>query len=88
VRIFRWQYLGKVLVNVFSHLGPLTVLLFGGYLVIVGQTTLGVIVAFVSGFERLAEPARELAGFYQVMAVTRVQFRTIDEWITTYLDGS
>ena len=88
VRIFRWQYLGKVLVNVFSHLGPLTVLLFGGYLVIVGQTTLGVIVAFVSGFERLAEPARELSGFYQVMAMTRVQFQTIGEWIGTYFNGS
>jgi ABC-type multidrug transport system fused ATPase/permease subunit len=88
VRIFRWQYFGKVLVNVFSHLGPLTVLLFGGYLVIIGQTNLGVIVAFVSGFERLAEPARELSGFYQVMAMTRVQFHTIGEWVDTYSNGS
>jgi ABC-type bacteriocin/lantibiotic exporter with double-glycine peptidase domain len=81
VRLFRWQYVGKVLVNVFSHLGPLTVLMFGGYLVIVGQTSLGIIVAFVSGFERLAEPARELFGFYQLVSMTRVEYHTIGEWI-------
>jgi ABC-type bacteriocin/lantibiotic exporter with double-glycine peptidase domain len=81
VRLFRWQYAGKVLVNVFSHLGPLTVLMFGGYLVIVGQTTLGVVVAFVSGFERLAEPARELFAFYQLVSMTRVEYRTINDWV-------
>ena len=81
VRIFWWQYLGKVVVNVFAHLGPLTVLMYGGYMVITGRTSLGVVVAFVSGFERLAEPARELAGFYQLAATTRVQYRTIGEWV-------
>jgi ABC-type multidrug transport system fused ATPase/permease subunit len=81
VRIFWWQYLGKALVNVFAHLGPLTVLMVGGYMVIRGQTSLGIVVAFVSGFERLAEPARELAAFYQLAATTRVQFETIGEWM-------
>jgi ABC-type multidrug transport system fused ATPase/permease subunit len=81
VRLFRWQYAGKVLVNVFSHLGPLTVLMFGGYLVVVGQTSLGIVVAFVSGFERLAEPARELFGFYQLVSMTRVEYHTIGEWV-------
>jgi ABC-type bacteriocin/lantibiotic exporter with double-glycine peptidase domain len=81
VRIFWWQYFGKVLVNVFAHLGPLTVLMVGGWMVISGQTSLGVVVAFVSGFERLAEPARELAAFYQLAATTRVQFETIGDWM-------
>jgi ABC-type multidrug transport system fused ATPase/permease subunit len=84
VRLFRWQYAGKVLVNVFSHLGPLTVLMFGGYLVIVGQTSLGVVVAFVSGFERLAEPARELFAFYQLVSMTRVEYSTITEWVDAH----
>jgi ABC-type bacteriocin/lantibiotic exporter with double-glycine peptidase domain len=84
VRLFRWQYAGKVLVNLFSHLGPLTVLMFGGYLVIEGRTTLGIVVAFVSGFERLAEPARELSAFYQLVSMTRVEFRTIGEWVDAH----
>jgi ABC-type multidrug transport system fused ATPase/permease subunit len=87
VRLFRWQYAGKVLVNVFSHLGPLTVLMFGGYLVIAGQTSLGVVVAFVSGFERLAEPARELFAFYQLVSMTRVEYRTLHEWVERQVDS-
>jgi ABC-type multidrug transport system fused ATPase/permease subunit len=81
VRLFRWQYAGKVLVNIFSHLGPLTVLMFGGYLVMAGRSTFGVIVSFVTGFERLAEPARELSGFYQLVSMTRVEYHTISDWV-------
>jgi ABC-type multidrug transport system fused ATPase/permease subunit len=81
IGIFRFQYLGKVVVNLFAHLGPLTVLMVGGYLAIHGLTSLGIVVAFVSGFERMSDPARELAAFYQLAATTSVQYHSIIDWM-------
>ena len=53
------------------------VLLFGGWMVIEGRTELGVVVAFISGFEKIMDPARELLNFYRRMAQMRVQYRLI-----------
>ena len=52
-------------------------LLFGGWMVIEGRTELGVVVAFISGFEKIMGPARELLNFYRRMAQMRVQYRLI-----------
>ena len=54
-------------------------LVLGGWLVIHGQTELGVVVAFISGFEKIMDPARELLNFYRRMAQMRVQYRLIVE---------
>ena len=48
----------KALLNAVNAMGPLMVLVVGGYLVIQGQTTIGTVVAFVSGFDRSRTVAR------------------------------
>jgi ABC-type bacteriocin/lantibiotic exporter with double-glycine peptidase domain len=64
----------KGLNNLISHMGPLSVLMIGGWLVIQGQTEIGTIVAFISGYERMTSPARDLLNFYRRLAMMRVQY--------------
>jgi ABC-type bacteriocin/lantibiotic exporter with double-glycine peptidase domain len=53
------------------------VLLLGGWLALQGRTDLGTIVAFVSGFERIASPWRELVGFYRRASDARIRYRLV-----------
>lgn len=70
----------KALLNAVNAMGPLMVLVVGGYLVIKGQTTIGTVVAFVSGFERLSGPLRDLLNFYREYEQAKVQHRMIVQW--------
>lgn len=81
MRIYVLKFVMKGIVNFLNGLSPLTVLLVGGYLTIQGETTLGVVVAFMSGFERLADPLRELLSFFRTAAQANVQHRMIARWI-------
>lgn len=67
----------KFINNFFGHLGPLGVLMVGGWLVLEGRTEIGTVVAFLSGFERMTDPARELLGFYRRLSLMRVQYRLV-----------
>lgn len=71
----------KTLLNVANSFGSLAVLAVGGYLVIKGQTTIGTVVAFISGFQRLSDPMGDLLDFYRNYSQTTVQYRMIVEWI-------
>ncbi|WP_227272129.1 ABC transporter transmembrane domain-containing protein [Roseobacter weihaiensis] len=81
IRYFLLKFAMKAVLNLLNALGPMTVLLFGGYLVMQGEVQIGVIVAFISGFERISSPLRELIGFYRVAAQANVQHRLIAEWM-------
>jgi ABC-type bacteriocin/lantibiotic exporter with double-glycine peptidase domain len=72
---YRWKFASKLLNNFMNHLAPLV----GGYLVINGGTTIGTVVAFISGFERMADPSRQLLAYYRLAAETQVQYRLIAE---------
>ena len=60
--------------NVLIALGPFGVIVYGGYLVINGETQIGVILAFVSGLERLGGPIRTLIGLYSEVAFARMRY--------------
>ncbi len=80
IRTFVLKFGLKALVNLLNGLAPLSVLLIGGYLVIQGETTIGVVVAFLSGFDRLAAPLRELIAYYRVASHANVQHAMIARW--------
>jgi len=82
LRIYLLKYLLKFINNFLGQLGPLSILLLGGYLVIEGQTAVGTIVAFLSGYERMVDPARELLAFYRRFSRMRVQYRLVAEAVT------
>jgi ABC-type bacteriocin/lantibiotic exporter with double-glycine peptidase domain len=77
LQYYALKFLIKFLNNLMNHLAPLSVLMVGGYLVTTGATTVGTVVAFISGFQRLADPSRELLAYYRLAAETRVQYRLI-----------
>lgn len=71
------KYFLKFFNNLLGHLGPLSVLLVGGWLVIRGQTEVGTIVAFISGFERISDPWRQLVTFYRSVSNARVMYKLV-----------
>lgn len=76
-----FKFLIKTIINVLNALAPLSVLVFGGYMYIQGDTSLGVIVAFASGFERMADPTRTLVSYYRVASLKNEQHDKIAEWM-------
>lgn len=79
IRIFLLKFLLKGINNLLAALGPLGILLVGGWLVIQGDTGLGVVVAFLSGFERLTSPVRELLNFYRRVSQVIVQYELVGQ---------
>jgi ABC-type multidrug transport system fused ATPase/permease subunit len=81
IRIYLLKFASKSLVNFFNGLAPVAALIVGGYLVIMGQTSIGVVVAFISGFDRLADPLRQLIAFYRLATQSRVRHDAIASWM-------
>jgi ABC-type bacteriocin/lantibiotic exporter with double-glycine peptidase domain len=81
IRFYFLKYGLKTLLNVANAMGPLVVLVVGGYLVIEGHTTIGTLVAFVSGFDRISGPMHDLFNFYRAYEQAKVQHQMIVKWI-------
>ncbi|MEQ8604507.1 MAG: ABC transporter ATP-binding protein [Marivibrio sp.] len=81
--IFLYKFGFKAFNNLMGELGRLSVLFVGGWFVIQGETEVGVLVAFLSGLEKVADPARELLNFYRQLSQSRVQYdilrRAVDD---------
>lgn len=81
ISFFVWKFLLKGVMNLMNALAPLAILIVGGWLAIRGETSVGVIVSFVSGFSRLADPIRSLIGFYREASQANVYHRLIGGWM-------
>lgn len=77
-----WKMLLKASLNLLNAAAPIAVLVVGGAMVIAGESTVGVIIAFVGGFNRLAEPVRQLIAFYREAAEAGVRHDMVAEWMT------
>lgn len=62
---YRIKYGLTFLGNLLDALGPLAVLAFGGWLVMQGQTSVGVLLVFITGFQKVGDPLDQLMGFYR-----------------------
>lgn len=67
----------KSLNQLVASLGLLSILLVGGWLAIQGRTEIGIIVAFMSGYERMTNPVRDLLNFYRRLSMMRVQYKLV-----------
>jgi len=74
-----YRYGVKVTNNLFVGLGPVIVLLLGGYLMMQGKTELGSIVAFLSAQEKLYDPWKELIEFYQVYQDASIRYKKVTQ---------
>ena len=69
----------KSLNSFVNYLGLLCILLVGGWEAIQGRTEIGVIVSFMSGYERMTGPARDLLSFYRRLSMMHVQYALVSE---------
>lgn len=67
----------KTLNNVLIALGPFGVIAVGGWMAIEGRVELGVILAFVSGLEKLGSPIRNLIASYSQITEANMRYRML-----------
>ncbi len=70
----------KVINNFFLGLGPFLLFLIGGYLTIRGRFDLGAMIAFLSAYEKLYDPWKEMMDFYQLYQDASVSYRRLMEY--------
>ncbi len=76
-RLFFVKYGIKFANNLFQSFGPFILFLVGGYLAIHGQFTLGALVAFLSAYEKVYDPWKEMLEYYQSLQDAQVRYRQI-----------
>jgi ABC-type bacteriocin/lantibiotic exporter with double-glycine peptidase domain len=79
--IYRKKYLLTFLGNFLDSLGPLVVLVVGGYLVMRGEANVSALVVFISGFQKISSPWDQLINFYRSVSNARVTYRLVAEAI-------
>lgn len=76
-KLFVVKYGMKFANNMFQSFGPFILFLVGGYLAIHGQFTLGALVAFLSAYEKIYDPWKEMMEYYQEYQDASVRYRQI-----------
>lgn len=76
-RLFFVKYGIKFANNLFQSIGPFILFLVGGYLAINGQFTLGALVAFLSAYEKVYDPWKEMLEYYQALQDAQVRYKQI-----------
>jgi ABC-type multidrug transport system fused ATPase/permease subunit len=77
LHVFRLKFGLKFLVSVLQSSGVFALLFAGGIMVLNGKTEIGIVVAFISGLDRVLDPWRELIAFVRSTSSARVQFDLI-----------
>ncbi len=75
-----FKFLIKFANNFFQSLGPFILFIIGGYLTIQGRFDLGALVAFLSAYEKLYDPWKELMDYYQDYQDSKVRYHQIMDY--------
>ena len=78
-RIYRRKFFIKFINNFIAQLTPFFFYSVGGYLVIVGEMSLGALVAVLAAYKDLAGPWKELLRYYQRKEDVRVKYQQVIE---------
>ena len=76
-KLFIVKYGIKFANNLFQSLGPFILFLVGGYMAINGEFTLGALVAFLSAYEKVYDPWKELIEYYQSYQDAKIRYSQI-----------
>ncbi|MFV0422425.1 ABC transporter ATP-binding protein/permease [Oleidesulfovibrio sp.] len=80
VRLNALKFGIKFVNNFFQSLGPFILFLVGGYLAINGRFDLGALVAFLSAYEKVYDPWKELMEFYQLWQDSKVRYKQVMDY--------
>jgi ABC-type multidrug transport system fused ATPase/permease subunit len=78
LRVFKLKFGLKFLVGALQSTGVFILLFAGGVMVLNGKTEIGIVVAFISGLDRVLDPWRELIAFVRSTSSAKVQFDLIE----------
>ena len=73
--VFKLKFGLKFVISALQSVAVFVLLFFGGIMVINGKTEIGIVVAFISGLDRVLEPWREMIAFVRSTSAARIQFR-------------
>ena len=77
--VYRKKFFIKFLNNFLAQVTPFFFFSIGGYLVIVGELSLGALVAILAAYKDLSPPWKELLNFYQRMEDARIKYTQLIE---------
>jgi ABC-type multidrug transport system fused ATPase/permease subunit len=76
--VFKLKFALKFLISALQSTAVFVLLFAGGIMVLNGKTEIGIVVAFISGLDRILEPWREMIAFLRSTSAARVQFDLIE----------
>jgi ABC-type bacteriocin/lantibiotic exporter with double-glycine peptidase domain len=76
-RIFRLKLSAKLALGAISAVGKVGVLFLGGWLVLDGRSDVGIVVASLSGLQRIEGPWRDLVTFFRTASTVRIQYEML-----------
>jgi ABC-type multidrug transport system fused ATPase/permease subunit len=82
---FKLKFGLKFLISALQSMAVFVLLFVGGIMVLNGKTEIGIVVAFISGLDRVLEPWREMIAFVRSTSSARVQFDLIEGTLGTKL---
>ncbi|MCU0988399.1 MAG: ABC transporter ATP-binding protein/permease, partial [Xanthomonadales bacterium] len=74
------RYIANILNQVFSQLTPFFFLSIGGYLVIIGELSLGSLVAVLAAYKDMLSPWKDLIDYYQKSEDARIRYDQLREF--------
>lgn len=78
LRVFKLKFGLKFIVSALQSTGVFILLFVGGIMVLHGKTEIGIVVAFISGLDRVIDPWREMIAFVRSTSAAKVQFDLIE----------
>src|SRR6516164_7778235 len=75
---FKLKFGLKFLISALQSTAIFVLLFAGGIMVLNGKTEIGIVVAFISGLDRVLDPWREMIAFLRSTSAARVQFDLIE----------
>ena len=85
LHIFKLKFGLKFVISALQSMAVFVLLFFGGIMVLNGKTEIGIVVAFISGLDRVLEPWREMIAFARSTSSARIQFDLIESTLGTKL---
>ena len=78
LHIFKLKFGLKFVISALQSMAVFVLLFVGGIMVLNGKTEIGIVVAFISGLDRVLEPWREMIAFVRSTSAAKIQFDLIE----------
>ena len=78
LQVFKLKFGLKFLISALQSMAVFVLLFAGGIMVLNGKTEIGIVVAFISGLDRVLEPWREMIAFVRSTSAAKIQFDLIE----------